>query len=529
MSDKKLITFIILACFFYRISVIYNTKVTFFSDDALYVSLARFFFQGDMLHAFHPTWPPLYPFLSSLTYGLLQNWETSLQLVSAISGALTAVPLYLLFKQLFGKLTAALVSMLITSFTPFLWASVYPLSDMLALFFVETLLVATFLGIQKQKPKYFLLSSILLGLLFLTRSEGSMFFGLTLVFLFIYFFYQIVIRKVFSPRTAFVLPSFIALFLLISSPYIIATKIQLGEWTLSQKFAAQAKQSHSFELRNDTTWSQEVVSIRNPNYKSDYFRGGPNHIIENIDWFAWWFEEKLGKWVNSYIVTTPIWFWAITLIGVLSMFRKKYFWGLGFLLWILFAAIPLTIFSTPLVDLRYLLWSLPILIFIFSLGIKTLTKINSPRLTAVITILCLTQMPFFNFRFATNPKFFGEDITRTMNWEETRLAAGWINENKNTAHPKIMMRHEGIEFYTEGETIYMPQIPYQEIIEYAKVHDVDYLIAWDKEIAGDKEVSFLLNPTLHHPELVEMYRTEDSPTPHIVVYALTSKTQKSRQ
>jgi hypothetical protein len=65
----------------------------------------------------------------------------------------------------------------------------------------------------------------------------------------------------------------------------------------------------------------------------------------------------------------------------------------------------------------------------------------------------------------------------------------------------------------------MPQIPYSAMIEYAKRNNVDYIVAWDKEIAGDKDLSIILDPKIPHPGLKELYK-DHTATAQLTIFSL---------
>lgn len=88
---------------------------------------------------------------------------------------------------------------------------------------------------------------------------------------------------------------------------------------------------------------------------------------------------------------------------------------------------------------------------------------------------------------------------------ELESAGLWIKEHTPHPIPKIMMRHEGVEFYSVGQTIYIPQISYDEVIKYAKKNDVDFIIAWDEELANDEKLKVLMDRNIKYSGLQEVY------------------------
>jgi len=497
-----------------------HTSVTLYSDDAIYAELARFATQGQWYRTFHPTWSPLFPTVSSLIYPFFESWETTLRFISILSGIATLIPLYFLAKSLLSR-PQAVVFILITSFLiPLLDLSIFPLSDTLSTFFAITGITFIFFGLKRNIEKYYYFGSFFFGLTYLTRSEGTVYFFFTLLFLSIYFSFLCFIRH--DKKTPYFrsLLLFVIIFLITVSPYLIATKNQLGKWTLSHKVSAQFKQGHAFQVRENTglTWIQEVVSVKTPNYKSEYFTGGISYIIDNLDWYMFWFGEKSATWSKVFKENFPLWSTPIILIGSLKFLQKKNFWSFGYLVAILSFAIPLTIFATPLAQMRYLFWTIPFLMLLVFLGIDLLIHLILPKpkgitilLATVAAVLMVTKFPSFDKALIFQPKAYIQAFTNIHKREEIYDSGVWLKENSKSTNPKIMMLHEGIEFYADGETIYIPQNhTIDEVIIYGKKLKAQYIIAWTEELSHDKNLSVLLTENYTHPNLKRIYKTESN-------------------
>lgn len=518
--SSTILGLIIVSSFIFHLIILINSDLTFFSDDAIYASLARFFIEGNFSQAFHPTWPPLYPALSALAYLVTNNWETSLRFISTVASVLIIVPLYLFLRRTLSQTYALLFVFSITFFEPLLKFSLLPLSDSLSTLFIISAIVVIVSG--PDNLKNLLLGGIFTGLIFLTRFEGTMFFGLFLIFLLIY----LLIRKKFL-RIAI----FIVAFLLTISPYLIAIRIQLGEWTLSQKFSAQIQQEHAFALKNQTTWAQEVTSVKSPNYQSPYFRGGINYLIDNLSFFIKWFNQKLFSWQKLFLSLFPFWSQVLMLLGILNIFRKKLFWTISFIIFLLISSIPVAIFTTPIADIRYLLWTFPFFLYFFYLGIITLFtflatffKLKSTPLTLGLFVFSPFLLSLFLPSFSIGGFFdpittYAQTFTKVHSRGQLRQIGNWIKQHSLKPHPKIMMRHEMLEFYSDGEVIYLPQGSISQIISYAKSKEVDYLVAWERELAADEDLIKLLSPDFQHPTIKKVYSIL-TPDGMLVIYSL---------
>lgn len=530
VKKEKLLFVIIGLLLASRLLIVLNSSFTFYSDDAIYANLARFLTQGKFEKVFHPFWQPLFPTLSTIIYLFTHNWEIALRVVSVLAGTALSIPIFFLVRQILSALHAILLTLFITFTQPIINASLVPLSDMLAALFITSSITLVFIGLARRENNLLILSSLTLGLTFLTRQEGIMFFGLTLIFFLLYFPVKIFQRKVTMEQITNTLFSFVIIFAIVSSPYIVAMSTKFNELTLSQKFSAQIQQEHAFKIRdNGTTWAQEVWSVKSPNYQSPYFENALPYISKNIFWLWDWFYKKIDGWQQNFLSNFPAWSIPFMLIGVLSLLKKQeYLWSTAYLIFITATAITITIFSTALADIRYLLWVIPFLLYLFYSGIKTIIeiifhqflhlKLQSQRFEFGILTVVLLLLPSFSANTIFNPLEYANSFTKNYYRKEILKASEWLNDNTKEPNPRIMMRHEGIEFYTNGETIYLPQeLSLNETLSYAKKNKADYLVAWVEELSTEESLS-LLNPELKTPGLQRVYQYPEK-NPNIIIYS----------
>ncbi len=507
-----------------RLIILLNSGYTFYSDDAVYASLAKALSRGQFAYFFHPTWPPLFPAVSALIHFIIPTWELSLRSISFISASILLIPFYFLVKESLTKFHAFLFCLSLLMFVPLMDVTFIALSDALFIFLITSAVVLIFLALFSQKhiERNLMASSLIFGLSFLTRSEGLMFFSLTVIFLLGYWIFQYSSNKKIISRKLRTILICAAIFLAVISPYTIALRIQLGEWTLSQKFSAQMQQGQVFELRsNGKTWAQEVASAKFPNYKSPYFKNGASIMLNRFYIYLNSFNRKLLHWEKIYLSIFPLWFWPLTVIGLFGAIRKKMFIPLIYLFSIMCISIPVIIFSTPTFDIRYLLWSFPFLLYLFYLGFYNIF-LYFPRfakIAALVPFLTTLLLPSMSLKNITEPYQYADKLTSIHENKEIIEVSDWIKENIPHKNLKIMMRHEGVEFYTEGETIYMPQVSLPKLLDYAKINNVDYILAWDLELANDENLNILMDNETIIPELNKIYSSERGKS-KIIIYEL---------
>lgn len=522
-KDWLILASICSAVFLFRFAILSKSQITLFSDDAIYASLARFWVEGEWAYVFHPTWQPLFPFLSAVVYLVVQEWEVALRLVSLFSGVALLIPLFLLVRKTISLTHASLFILILGFFYPLLFSSLLPLSDSLSATLIASFFVAIFFGLESGKTRLFYLGAFLIGLAYLTRSEGLLFFSLTTLFLTGYFLVHVLFKGK-SAKILLCTPMFIFIFLVTVSPYAVAIKNKLGTWTLSQKFSAQIRQGHSFEFREDgTVWAQEIYSVKEPNYRSRYFHDGIVYLSDNFDYFWSWFGQKILWWKGIFVQIFPVWSVFLMVLGVLCLL-KRYFWGIMFFLFILLIAVPVTVFSVPIADVRYLLWTVPLFLYFFYKGFDFTIMLFWKKLpiTFVVTpFFIIFFFPAISWVTTLGPNTLTLEFTHRYYKPYILEIANWITKDSDREHPRVATRYEALEFYTRGTTLYIPQISYDGFVEYAKRYSADYIIAWSAEIAADKNLSILLDRSVSKPGLKEVYAL-DTPDGKIIVYRLAN-------
>lgn len=510
---------------FYHLIILLNSKITFFSDDAIYATIAQHAIAGHWDQVVHPFWPPFYPLLSGVAYYFLGNWESSLRIISAASAIFLVIPIVFLAAKTMSFWQGYLLGVFLSVSSPLLRLSLLPLSDYLAAVFITWALVLVFFAIAKSRPILFATASCIFGLAYLTRSEGMIFFILSLVGLLI-----VSVRQFFSQQQArrvivlnilgFTIP-----FLLVIAPYVLAVSHQIGQLSYSAKLSAQVQMGHAFKLLdNGRVWAQDIWSVE-PNYSSEYFHGGQEFLLENIDYFWWWSGQKAGAMtalLNQYF--SPAFGLMVIFAILTTLMLGRFVASHLILLLTLFSAAAATAFFAPTVEDRYLLWLFPFVSFYLVLGVHNLSAIligkNSPKIRIVLSAVVLAFLPAMNWSGITSPiSQVAAKITQERYHPEIGEAAQWIKQSLPKNIPVVMMRHENVAYYSGSKLVYLPQVDLIRAISYAKEHQVNYIIAWSAEIEGDPKLSILLDPKLVAGSL-KLEKNWDYPTGKIMIYSL---------
>ena len=161
----------------------FATQVTIISPDgAFYGMLARTFREQGFFASLHVYWSPLYPAVVGVFALFIEDVEQAGRVVSVLCGGALVLPVYLLTKRFYGR-KAAVVAVILVAVYPFLLErSTRVATESLYTLLFASLLVSGWLALEQGKARYFGLTGILLGLLYLTRTEGYAFVLLFMVF-----------------------------------------------------------------------------------------------------------------------------------------------------------------------------------------------------------------------------------------------------------------------------------------------------------------------------------------------------------
>ncbi|MBI4039341.1 hypothetical protein HY388_00755 [Candidatus Daviesbacteria bacterium] len=510
---------------FYHLLILLNSQITFFSDDAIYATIAQYAISGHWDRVIHPFWPPFYPLLSGVAYYFLGNWENSLRIISVASAIFSIIPIVYLAAKTMSFWHGYLLGIFLSVSSPLLGLSLLPLSDPLAALFITWALVLIFFAFANQRPILFVTASASLGLAYLTRSEGMMFFILSLAGLLIVSAWQF-----FSKQQAWRLISLNVLgltipFLLIIAPYVLAVSHQMQQLSFSAKLSAQVQMGHAFQIRdNGRVWAQEIWSVE-PNYSSEYFHGGQDFLLENIDYFWWWAGQKISSLVvllNQYF--SPAFGVMVALAILTTLTLRCFVISHLVLLLTLFSAAATTAFFTPIIEARYLLWLFPFVSFYIVLGIHNLSAMltgrNSPKIGIVLSAIILALLPVMDWHNILNPiSQVAAKVEKERYHPEISDAAWWIRQQSFANTPIVMMRHENVAYYSGSKLVYLPQVDLEQAVNYAKRHHVNFIIAWNAEIEGDPKLSVLLDPQQVEGSL-KLEKSWDYPTGKVRIYSI---------
>jgi 4-amino-4-deoxy-L-arabinose transferase-like glycosyltransferase len=472
-------------------------------DGVQYLALGRNLMAGNLREGLSADWPPLYPLLAGFSTLFFQDAEFAGRFVSVVSGALLAIPSYMLTREWYGKraaiIGAAIVTLhplLIYNSTTLLTESTYTL-----LFTSGVLLGWTALRRGVRRGSY-LLAGAAFGVCYLLKPEAAGFLLLLLT--------MIVGRACFSRARSWKTSARDALllcagFMLLAAPYLFYLRHQTGVWTLSGKAASHLWQGSrvaagdlkpvSFPLLPDaaTAVAQLTKALR--------------------------FEYEIFN-----LIFPP----AFVLLVGLGLFRKRWSrrrtWRELYLL--SFVAAALAGYAVTLPNIRFLVPLLPILICWLSKGIvefaewsaATLARFERAQklrpyvrglvLASVVAGLMASMLPLFVY------------LLRGDKWGDyygQKRAALWIKEHGKGDASTIMSTVPITAFYAGGRNVELVDEEYAALIERARRERVDYVIVNERDFRY-MSLRALVDERSLHTGLRLAFVFAESPGHKVLVY-----------
>lgn len=304
MSTLWLTATVVLA-FLIRLPLAYFPEVIY-NDGVEYVRIAKHILAGNWSEGIVP---PIYPILIAVLGFLVRDFELAGILISVIFGALTVLPVYHFTKAVFDGRTA-IIAGIFTVFQPLMFAySGSVLTESTYYFIVASTALFGWLSFAKGRVVHILLFSICAALAYLTKPEGI---GFLLVFIawVVCMHSPMGGNRLFFSRMWIVVLAVVC-FTIVSLPYLVQIRKDLGSWQLSKKAAVTVSAFHQHD-ENDGV--REGVS-QHPKRRLDISAQAKNPFSLMGKVFFGFFEG-LFKFQQGF---TPYLF----LFAFVGFFRKK--------------------------------------------------------------------------------------------------------------------------------------------------------------------------------------------------------------
>jgi 4-amino-4-deoxy-L-arabinose transferase-like glycosyltransferase len=203
------------------------------ADGVAYITMAREFYAGHPSRALAWIFSPLYPWLISLVYHILPNWELAAEILSLVFGTATVVLLYYLMCEVFERRAVAVEAAALAAIHPLLaalGASARTEAGYIALLTASVLLFVR--AVRLRRIALAAGSGFVCGIGYLYRTEGI---GVPVVLDIVLIAGALLWRR-WSPRWGlFAAATLTIAFLVISSPYLLWMRNFTGHWTVGRE------------------------------------------------------------------------------------------------------------------------------------------------------------------------------------------------------------------------------------------------------------------------------------------------------
>lgn len=471
---------------FVFIKTIGNFIPTLYSDNAIYAHLTWYFTQGEFDKAVHIWWQPLYPFIAGILYSYFNDIPKSLFYVSLASGILLFTPVFLLTYEIVKNRLIAVLAALLATFHLQLIKSFYTL--LTENLFITLLTFSVLMGVytlSRKKLIYAFIYGLIVGITYIARSDILLSYQIFLGFgLLLLLFKQI--PKNFYLKTVAV--SLVAFFIA-SSPYLYFNYQKFGFLNLGAKFNAVKNMPAYFSPQNNltTTYAQDVWSLEDPNYDSDFFNKPFPYWKYRIE--LWESSIQRGQgYIKLFIERENKIVIYIAIIGffVSAVYFFKFFKvGLYLNLLVVLGFLGSLPFQ-PGVDFRYSFWLYPffaifsaiLLLSVNKLVVNIFGHFNNNYAIKIFqyVIIGLLNLVFVMFYFNVYKNNLFDPPSLEVSNQIHKIVGEQIKDLKTNA--KIMTRREAIPYYAKGSIIYIPSsISLEELEGYARLYQPDFIVA----------------------------------------------------
>lgn len=508
-----------------KLAAIKSQELIFYSDDAIYATMAKRFLQGEYYKIVHLFWPGGYPLVVALTYIFFNNWEFAARLVPAIFSMLLPIATYIFFSKYASWKIAFPISVMIITFPMFNTSSIVALAEHQYVFFLYCSFFLGYLALISKRWFYLLLTPIFFGLTYWTRQEAQSIFY---TFLVTFFIYNTSVKKFKKIQTLRQILLMFLVFNIVLLPYLGTLSIRAERPVLSPTKAALAfGPAHVTTVTSDgsSNLAQDAWSIDHPNLNSEFYGvslsstlwKGRNALFSSA-WDKFLANMRL---LSQFFPKIYIYLILIGAVASLIIIRDKF--ATYLLANILPQFILLMIVSQGVVD-RYVLWLIPAILILQAWGIYAIGQAVGIFLAKPMkTIWQPLVMIIIIFLIAKNniALIYGDlkpGRVSQSSIPQIKEQGEWIKNYTTVNRPKIMTRREGYAWYADGEIIYFPHTTsgygYEVVIRQIKEFSVDYVLV-DRDIQ-EQDLLFMFDPTKVGPPLKHI-KTFDN---NAVLYAI---------
>ncbi len=504
-----------------RIGLSFTLPRTIKDDEPMHLLLGYNLLAGNgFTYSGYPElhFPPLYPIVAGLFHLLIGDFETASNLVYALFGGLLLFPVFEMARRIYGVKTAWLAAVLIAIFPALTVNVLYwgSLTEPLYLSLLYGGLALLLVGLEDDRLGMLAPAGALLGLAYLTRPEAIVYFGVFVIFAWIWLLKGV---KCGIRRTWYALGSFVLPFVVLAVPYIWYLHVHTGQWLISGKiaFVWQEASSSKRYIYFDPMPGGEISWLSPDRFQMNTLQSvltNPGDILRRV--------IKNGRSFKDHFFTGGNFWWGLTPLVVVALFKQP--WDQrrvryeAFLITIIL--VLMLTFLPFFFVVRLFAPAFPVLLIWTARGALHLGRwlqdtvelwreksLSNPYLKSALGWLPAGMV--IGILILTIPVVADGWIRTTVfGYKEAGL---WLKTH-TPADVKVMTQEVAVALYADRHWVASPNTDWVHFMQYARSHDANYLVVQDFNLVENQ-------PQLAHtlqkgaPELELVFSFEESHMP----------------
>ena len=483
---------------------------------------------------------PFYPLVSGLFWLVARDLELASKICFVLFGGLTALPVYLIGRRLYGRPIGLIVAALV-AVAPALTSYVYfygSMTEPLYFFLSFSGLYVAIVALEDDRWPAYAGAGALFGLSYLTRPEGWIYPVVTAVYVVLGWLLG---RRRWEWRPLAHAFLMVATFLIVALPYLAYLHGHLGQWTLTGKtWVAYAQQRALMDgdmiAFDKVSWALDSTGQEVMYHSTDKFTRHSllGEIMADPRGFASGVFYNVRQMDGIFLSKRVLPFFLLPLIG-LGLFGSR--WSArrlrGELYLALMAVVPTVAFLVFTTHLRFYLGTIIILLIWVSHGIVELGKwvgdtakglsedgtglsVNPMQWEAGTILACVLVVVVYYL--AIQPAAVTDGLAY-QRFHYKRLGE-WLGGN-SPMDATVMSRGAIVAIHANRRWVPFPHASYGEVMAYARDHDVDYMVVNAHEFEMMRpQLLFLADPE-QAPSELDAVSVHEGDYGITVVYRLT--------
>jgi len=519
-----------------RIGLSFTLPRTIKADESYYLLLGYNLLAGNgFTYSGYPElhFTPLYPIVAGLFHLLIGDFETASNLVYALSGGLLLFPVFAMARRIYGVHTAWLAAALMAIFPALTVNVLYwgSLTEPLYLSLLYGGLALLLVGLEDDRLEMLAGAGALLGLAYLTRPEAVVYFGVFVIFAWIWWLKGV---KCGIRRTWFALGSFVLPFVVLAVPYIWYLHVHTGQWLISGKvdFVWQQATASKSYIYFDLMPGGEIAWLSPDRLQMNTLQSiltNPGDILRRV-------INSGHSFKNQFFERGNFW-WGLTPLVVVALLKHP--WDQrrvrheAFLITIIL--VPMLTFLPLFFGERFFAPALPVLLIWTARGALYLgpwlqdtvelwreKSLSNPYLKSVlgwlpagmvIGVVILTML--FTAHSRMSQHFFGD-----------KEAGLWLKAH-TPADAKVMTQDVAVALYADRHWVASPNTDWAHFMQYARSHDASYLVVKDFKLIEDQpQLAHILQKGAPELELVFSFEEPNFPGWKTLAYRISKPSEE---